>query len=238
MSPRPQFFLIRPGLEQITAAGEVLVEPGTLVPLIPVDLLPGWLDIVDVPRELAPEQTAGMVNLGPVHAETEMYKMRFPLAEGDDSQCAAKEDAVLRILEASNEMPEHLPKHVKGTTPETTRKPTRGLSSSCYNTSITPTSPPPKARTGFCRQWCQRGVCSRGFACRYQHAMPTTDRDLTGVGLSDVPGWFLQAKGETAMPTRCKARRKKAKKERKRMGAGSEVEDGKSERSEEYLIEV
>ncbi|KAB5581000.1 hypothetical protein GE09DRAFT_1256121 [Coniochaeta sp. 2T2.1] len=58
-------FILRPSVLQHLPTGEaVTVHPQSLVPLIPIDELPEWLDILHLPRELTPEQTAGLVNLG------------------------------------------------------------------------------------------------------------------------------------------------------------------------------
>ncbi|RYP81304.1 hypothetical protein DL769_002033 [Monosporascus sp. CRB-8-3] len=63
--PLPRHFLVRPGTVKHTASGAVTI-PGPMVPLLPVDQLPEWMDVLGVPRELAVEQTAGLVNLGTV----------------------------------------------------------------------------------------------------------------------------------------------------------------------------
>ncbi|EMR68307.1 putative zinc finger dna-binding protein [Eutypa lata UCREL1] len=61
----PQHFLVRPGTIKHTASGPVTI-PGPMVPLLPVDQLPEWMDVLGVPRALAVEQTAGLINLGTV----------------------------------------------------------------------------------------------------------------------------------------------------------------------------
>ncbi|KAK7417971.1 hypothetical protein QQX98_004273 [Neonectria punicea] len=92
-SPKPQFFLIRPGLERFTTTGELIVQPGKIVPLVPIDLLPEWLEVVGVPRCLRPDQTVGMNNLGSIHAETETYRLKFIHPDEDtESQDAASDD--------------------------------------------------------------------------------------------------------------------------------------------------
>ncbi|RYO91327.1 hypothetical protein DL766_002002 [Monosporascus sp. MC13-8B] len=63
--PLPRYFLVRPGTVKHTASSAVTI-PGPMVPLLPVDQLPEWMDVLGVPRELAVEQTAGLVNLGTV----------------------------------------------------------------------------------------------------------------------------------------------------------------------------
>ncbi|EMT61808.1 hypothetical protein FOC4_g10014878 [Fusarium odoratissimum] len=51
MGIKPQFFLVRPGAEQITPNGQVLSQPATAVPLIPADLLPEWIEVIGAPRK-------------------------------------------------------------------------------------------------------------------------------------------------------------------------------------------
>ncbi|RYP24807.1 hypothetical protein DL765_000353 [Monosporascus sp. GIB2] len=63
--PLPRYFLVRPGTVKHTASDAVTI-PGPMVPLLPADQLPEWMDVLGVPRELAVEQTAGLVNLGTV----------------------------------------------------------------------------------------------------------------------------------------------------------------------------
>jgi hypothetical protein len=62
MAPRVHHFIVRPEVVKRLPTG--LAVEQSLVPLIPLDELPEWLDIVGVPRSLAPEQTTGLSNLG------------------------------------------------------------------------------------------------------------------------------------------------------------------------------
>ncbi|KAB5530419.1 hypothetical protein GE09DRAFT_391337 [Coniochaeta sp. 2T2.1] len=63
--PPLHHFILRPSVLQHLPTGEaVTVHPQSLVPLIPIDELPEWLDIPHLPRELTAEQTGGLVNLG------------------------------------------------------------------------------------------------------------------------------------------------------------------------------
>ncbi|CAM1507020.1 Fc.00g066610.m01.CDS01 [Cosmosporella sp. VM-42] len=86
MAPKPGFFIVRPGLEHITADGRLLSQPGSMVPLIPIDLLPKCVDIVGIPRQLTPEQTVGMQNLGSFHLENESYQLRFLQQQEEDEE--------------------------------------------------------------------------------------------------------------------------------------------------------
>lgn len=70
MHPGPDHFLVRPG----TKDG----KPGPIVPLIAVDQLPDWMQLVGVPRELDAEQTIGLTNLGIIDKEDDdVYEVRL-----------------------------------------------------------------------------------------------------------------------------------------------------------------
>ncbi|KAM0203863.1 hypothetical protein ACHAPA_007608 [Fusarium lateritium] len=85
MTLRPQFFLVRPGAEQITSTGQIRVQPATAVPLIPLDLLPEWVEIVGVSRSLSPEDTKDMGNLGVIHSELDTFRLRFAAITEDET---------------------------------------------------------------------------------------------------------------------------------------------------------
>ncbi|KAI5466188.1 hypothetical protein BGZ63DRAFT_375566 [Mariannaea sp. PMI_226] len=54
----------------------------------------------------------------------------------------------------------------------------------------------------YCRNWCLKGACKRGFSCRYKHSMPNSLKDLASVGLNSYPQWWLTALGvPPMMPT-------------------------------------
>lgn len=72
--PLPQYFLVRPGETRHTASG-IITKPGPIVPLVAVDQLPEWLDLLGVPRELGVEQTVGLTNLGTVARNPEFYQV-------------------------------------------------------------------------------------------------------------------------------------------------------------------
>ncbi|KAF7546203.1 hypothetical protein G7Z17_g8603 [Cylindrodendrum hubeiense] len=211
--PRPLFFLVRPGLERFTSTGELIVQPGTIVPLIPIDLLPEWLDICGIPRNLQPEDTVGMTNLGSFHAEANVYRLKFiylnddaesqdqgegnndtdESVAGSPSSCSPQPPSSAGSASASNSRS------------KSTRRVFQGLASSRYN-NPTPqriASPRPRAASkkpampkgSVCRYWCHHGTCKWGTVCRYRHSMPQTTEELAMVGLTDFPDWWLASTG-------------------------------------------
>lgn len=62
MPPRVHHFIMRPEVVRRLPTG--LAVEQSLVPLVALDELPEWLDVLGVPRSLAPEQAAGLSNLG------------------------------------------------------------------------------------------------------------------------------------------------------------------------------
>ncbi|ORY62177.1 uncharacterized protein BCR38DRAFT_486447 [Pseudomassariella vexata] len=74
--PLPQHFLVRPGTTKHTASGTAMI-PGPIVPLIPIDQLPEWLDVVGIPRDLTVEQTMGLCNLGTVARSSDYYDVHL-----------------------------------------------------------------------------------------------------------------------------------------------------------------
>ena len=93
MAPQPRFFIVRPDAKKQASGGGIQSLPGSIVPLIAVDELPGWLDVVGVPRELAVEQTTGLCNLGNVPKSKGSYAVRIlqhqPPAAGSSAATAA-----------------------------------------------------------------------------------------------------------------------------------------------------
>ncbi|KAL1901948.1 hypothetical protein Sste5346_001654 [Sporothrix stenoceras] len=61
MSPRVQYYVVRPGPVTMLPSGGRSQAPARLVPLVAIDQLPDWVDIVGVPRELKPEEAATML---------------------------------------------------------------------------------------------------------------------------------------------------------------------------------
>ena len=70
MHSGPDYFLVRPGMED--------GKPGPIVPLIAMDQLPDWMQLAGVPRELRPEQTNGLTNVGIINREDDdIYEVRL-----------------------------------------------------------------------------------------------------------------------------------------------------------------
>ncbi|KAF6839884.1 Tubulin-specific chaperone E [Colletotrichum plurivorum] len=81
--PQPTYFIIRKSSPQ---------DPfGTLVPLIPVDMLPAQVEVVGASRSLTIAETVGMSNLGAFDKPPGQYRLRFtsiqaePIATKPDS---------------------------------------------------------------------------------------------------------------------------------------------------------
>ncbi|KAG8674479.1 hypothetical protein FPOAC2_00502 [Fusarium poae] len=151
-TPKPQFFLVRPGAEEITPTGQIIAQPATAVPLIPADLLPDWVEVIGVSRSLSEDETKDMGNLGVIHAEQYTYKLRFdPITENEAcvSDEAEEENPRESVMQPSvsiwgpsishdtsreEQSPRaltSLPSHTLA--PQVKLKPAQGLSSSCHN---------------------------------------------------------------------------------------------------------
>ena len=212
MPPKPLFYIVRPGLERITTDGELIIEPGALVPLIPVDLLSPRVAIEGVPHNLTREQAIGMMNLGSFHRESEGYQVILlqnedavqqqedPVEDDTDTSTASVSEPSDTSLQQRSQVDE-----VTTSPPPQKTPPPRmlqGLASSRHNplnNMQTPSPPPlrlstPKPRLStnpqYCRHWCHHGTCKWGITCRFEHTMPTTLDGLCSVGLPDIPNWW------------------------------------------------
>lgn len=84
MPARPLYFVVRPGTRRGPGGfGTNNIEPGAIVPLVALDQLPTWLEIVDVPRALTVEQAAGLLNLGTVMKGSGTFDVRIHAARLD-----------------------------------------------------------------------------------------------------------------------------------------------------------
>ncbi|KAI8632237.1 hypothetical protein F5Y19DRAFT_355953 [Xylariaceae sp. FL1651] len=77
----PPYYVERPGITNHTASGTVIIS-GAKVPVIPVDQLPSWVDILGVPRELSHEQAAGLSSLG-ITPKDKQYEIYLALSSND-----------------------------------------------------------------------------------------------------------------------------------------------------------
>ncbi|WZH40073.1 PAC2-like protein [Fusarium acuminatum] len=195
MTLRPQFFLVRPGAEQITATGQIRTQPATAVPLIPIDLLPEWVEVIGVPRSLSPEETKDMGNLGVVHSELDTFELRFA-AITEDEPCDSDDSEESNVIQPSTISSGDTlvkPKPITSSSrlspipvPKGKLKPAQGLTSSRHN-------PDKQQQSAEVEQkW--------GVDCHYEHTMPTTATGLEEIGLSGFPDWWLQARGLMPMP--------------------------------------
>ncbi len=67
MPPRPCHYIIRPGPTATLPSGGTVQGPASLVPLIAVDQLPPFFEIVGAPRRLSPEDAVTMVAVAAWH---------------------------------------------------------------------------------------------------------------------------------------------------------------------------
>ncbi|KAI3323592.1 hypothetical protein HD806DRAFT_93109 [Xylariaceae sp. AK1471] len=85
----PLYYVERPGTTHHTASGAV-ITPGPNVPLIAVDQLPAWVDVLGVPRELSREQVANLslsrVGVTPKGKAYEVYIIPVPPPTYDDAK--------------------------------------------------------------------------------------------------------------------------------------------------------
>lgn len=86
MPPRLRFFIVRPEVATQTPTGAPHKQLGPIVPLIPADELPDWLDVVGAPRELSVEQTMSLSNLGTVAKNDEPFPVRIAYSALDLSR--------------------------------------------------------------------------------------------------------------------------------------------------------
>ncbi|TLD29303.1 hypothetical protein PspLS_03941 [Pyricularia sp. CBS 133598] len=71
-----QYYLVRPASKIKTSSGYVKV-PGSKVPMIPIDILPEWLEIVGLPRSLRDSQAVGLKSLGHIEQPQETLEVRL-----------------------------------------------------------------------------------------------------------------------------------------------------------------
>lgn len=224
MAPNLRYYIVRPDFLRQTANGLKVEQP--LVPLIAVDELPEWLDIISVPRQLTAEQAATMANLGytekegtydididSIGSEVGTDSSKLIASPGPEPTSALTAPTSTGEGQALMEMhPAERMKAAFPSTPSPTIQPSTTPSPSSIPTSLvpynnkltpvphpsTPPSPkPPKKTTIYCRHWVIHGTCKWGPNCRFQHTMPATPSGLAECGLRDFPPWWTAAMGLT-----------------------------------------
>ncbi|KAK3903042.1 hypothetical protein C8A05DRAFT_33247 [Staphylotrichum tortipilum] len=212
MAAQPRFFLVRPARKQFSD-GTSHIVPGPIVPLIAVDELPEWLDIVSVPRELTVEQTIGLGNLGTASRSDGGYAVKIihqatptrPRPATVEDADSPKENTTATAARAAPD-PTSSVSAPNSPTPATssgaiahaadrlrvhwadTPDASPGIASSVHNPHR---SQPQGQQQQYCRHWCHHGTCKWSLHCRYLHAMPTTPAGLAAVGLRGIPAWWV-----------------------------------------------
>lgn len=138
MSPRLRFFIVRPEVATQTLTGAAHKQLGPIVPLIPADELPDWLNIVGAPRELSVEQTMSLSNLGTVAKNDEPFAVHITYSALDFPQQQQPQLPGATIGSWADDIPGTPPPQApvhpadKMKAPWTT-EPRHGLSSSIHN---------------------------------------------------------------------------------------------------------
>ena len=89
MASQPRFFITRRSTTGSHPSYAGLAgHESRIVPLIPIDLLPEWVDVEGVARQLTLEETAGMTNLGGFAAVKEPLKLKFLNLQSEENAAA------------------------------------------------------------------------------------------------------------------------------------------------------
>ncbi|EFX04167.1 zinc finger DNA-binding protein [Grosmannia clavigera kw1407] len=83
MPARASHYVVRPGPTTRLPSGMVVQEPGRFVPLIAIDQLPDWLEVVGVPRQLLFSQAVDMIAIGAVARPSDLQIHNSTLANDD-----------------------------------------------------------------------------------------------------------------------------------------------------------
>jgi hypothetical protein len=199
MPTKPHFFIVRPGSTTRTdSAGNVVTEP-RIVPLIPLDHFPEWMEVEGVSRLISFEETVGMVNLGTFAAASDKYRLKFIDLQnvGDDGEgvtqpgasapstttrCASSQDLGSALDELHGGS--IIERHGIGNRVDARRSDGRPASDA---------APKMRGKDKHCFSWCQKGSCARGDNCSFTHEMPLTPQGLKAVGLAQPPLWWQDA---------------------------------------------
>lgn len=77
---KPSFFIVRNDVSHHNGGA---ITGRRVVPLIPADLFPSWIQIDGFPRELDIKQTVGMINLGNFVASNEVLSYKIVDMQGN-----------------------------------------------------------------------------------------------------------------------------------------------------------
>jgi hypothetical protein len=200
MPTKPHFFVVRPGSTTRTdSAGNVVTEP-RIVPLIPLDHFPEWMEVDGVSRLIPFEETVGMVNLGTFAAPNDKYRLRFIDLQhvGDDgegvTQAEASAPSTTTCRTSSQDFGSAaadelhggriMERHQMGSLGDKKRSDRHPASDA---------APKTKKQDKPCFAWCHRGSCAWGDSCSFAHEMPLTPQGLKAVGLARPPHWWQDA---------------------------------------------
>ncbi|KAI9732465.1 MAG: hypothetical protein M1818_007503 [Claussenomyces sp. TS43310] len=192
----PNYFLVRP-------------TSGNIVPLIPADELPAYVNLVGVSRAMEIEETVGMLNLGLVQSSGSGYALVEKGGRCEDGEDVATDGVVVHVGEecsAKIKPPAPLPAAKSSTartshaaTPSTPitgasqQKPLNGNGPQ-QSPILESASMPAGAEQQVCRYWAMTSQCRWGNNCHYQHEMPLTAAGLTAAGLTDWPVWYRNSR--------------------------------------------
>ncbi|KAM0329983.1 hypothetical protein ACHAQA_004152 [Verticillium albo-atrum] len=176
----PTYFLLRPGPSHTK----------TIVPLIPLDLLPEHVDLVGLPRYLSPTHTARMSSVG-THdkpADAPCYNVRIthaiPSPEATKSEDLPVAHSPFTAQRADQ------PQAPSSPAPSPPALVLEAAAVAAANHHLLPAPRAKQSGAGYCRHYCHHGTCKWGMYCRYQHVMPGTPEGLAEVGLRGYPAWF------------------------------------------------
>lgn len=172
--PTVHFFIARPDITTHTVSGTMTTK-GAIVPVIPVDQLPPWLEVEGVPRELDVEQVGGLTNLGILRKVFDYYNVYLDGARDGVDVSTGTPTTVGQNTTISNQaMVDTTPSSRGQAMPEsaTGSSCSSGRSSNC--TLITPTSPSKPVPMDTCVHSPEPGTLkpSSPHQNRYQGPLP------------------------------------------------------------------
>ncbi|KAL2214083.1 hypothetical protein CC79DRAFT_101707 [Sarocladium strictum] len=231
MAPILRYFVVRPAVEVTLPSGEVDRRPDTIVPLIPMDMIPEGVEIKGIPRQMTLAETMGMTHVGTTSLESDNGGKALALHQQQTGSSTSTAPTGLCYRPAIAEQPMgHEPKTEASQpslrnvppplalplTPEGTPMSQRAVpikpsehadtpvrQSRQMTTSNRSQTPSDKSEEPLhCQQWCHHGRCDRGGSCRSKHVMPQSLEGLKKVGLERLPLWYCQRKNHRQQPFR------------------------------------